>query len=132
MTRRRISKVDEIHERSLKLVEALKKAREQGKITPSSPRTGKTIAKQLNAFYGWRLSADAGVRELVNHARTLGLPIGGDGRGYYYARNSAELIPTVSDLKSRIAKISQALRGVEKSMRQMEQIEAELFRQEDK
>lgn len=129
--RRQISKVDQIHERALIFAEALKKARELGKITYSSTRSGRTIAEQLNAFYHWEppISGDAGVRELVNHCRTLGIPIVGDGKGYAYGTNSAELIPTIADLKSRIAHISQALHGLEKCARQMEQVEADIFRQ---
>jgi len=110
------------------LAEQLKKAREQGKITPLHSRSGRTIAEQLNKFYAWNLSASAGVRELVNHARSIGLPIGGDGQGYYYATNSAELVPTIADLKSRIARISQALHGIEKCASTMEQVEAKLFK----
>ena len=126
--RRRISKVDELHERALLFARKLEQAREEGKITPSNTRNGRTIAKQLNEFYKWNLSGDAGVRELVNHLRCLGIPIVGDGKGYAFGKNSAELMPTIADLKSRIAKISQALHGLEKCARKMEQIEADIFR----
>jgi flagellar motor protein MotB len=126
--RRGPSSLDKIHERALKLGEALRSARDKGNITPGKPMTGRVLAKELNKHFNWDLSADAGVRELVNHARTIGIPIAGDGRGYFFARDSAELSPAIADLKSRIAKISQALHGLEKSARQMGQIESELFR----
>ena len=125
------SKVEDIHERAAKMVQALKVAREQGKITPSHTIKGRTMAEKLNKFYGWNLSADAGVRELVNHARSIGLPVAGDGNGYFYAINSAEIEPTLADLKSRIARISEALHGLEKACKELMQIEADLFQRRE-
>lgn len=120
-----LSKVDQIPDRALKLVESLKSAREKGKITPSKPMTGRTLAENLNKVFGWKIS-DSGVRELVNYARSIKKPIsiGSEGYGYYYALTSTEMMVTVVDQKSRIAKANEALRGSEECVREMKQLEA--------
>jgi hypothetical protein len=130
MKRRRISKLDEIHERTLVLIQDLKNAREAGRIYPGHTLSSRTMAKKLNEAHGWNLSGDAGLRELVNHGRAIKLPIGGDGKGYFYAKDSAEMGVVEQDLKSRIAKISEALHGIQSCRREMVQIEAELFKEE--
>jgi hypothetical protein len=124
-----VSPLEEVHSRALKLGDFLKNAREAGRVTPSDRITGRLIAEKINDKCGWNLSGDAGVRELVNHARTIGLPIIGNAKGYCWGVNSAELTETIADLKSRIAKMSQALHGLEKSARKMEQEEMELFKE---
>lgn len=132
MRRRRISKIDEIHARTLVFVSDLKKARDEGRIYPGHTLTARTMANKLNEAHGWNLSGDAGLRELVSHGRAIKLPIGGDGKGYFFAKDSAEMGVVEQDLKSRIAKISEALHGVQDCRREMVQIECELFHGEDK
>ena len=128
MKRRRISKIDELHERTLILAQDLKNARDAGRIYPGHTLSARTMAKKLNESHGWKLSGDAGMRELINHGRSLKLPFGGDGKGYFWAKDSAEMGVVEQDLKSRIAKMSEALRGVQACRREMVQIEAELFK----
>lgn len=122
--RKTVSKLDEIHERTLVFFEDLSNARDKGTLTPTVTLSSETMAKRLNIAHKWDISGGAGLRELVNHGRSIDLPIGGNGKGYWKANNSAEMMVVVQDLKSRIAKMSQALQGAERCVNRMKQLEA--------
>lgn len=52
------------------------------------------------------------VRKTINNLRSEGYPICSDTIGYYYAANQAEINNTISQLNSRITKISNARNGL--------------------
>jgi hypothetical protein len=132
MKRRRISKVDTVHERALQMVAALKSGRDKGKITPDNPIRGARLAEELNKYYGWTppISGDAGVRDLANYARSVKQPItiGEHGHGYYYGYTTPEVKVALASLKSRRLKMDNAIRGLEDWIREHEQLESEQFK----
>jgi hypothetical protein len=101
-------------------------ARIKGTLTPEVQQNSETLAKKLNEKYEWNISGGAGMRELANYGRSIDLPIGGDGKGYYYAYTSREMALVEADITSRMTKMGLALAGVKRCRRRMQQIEAKL------
>ena len=52
------------------------------------------------------------IRDIVNELRCDGYPICSDENGYYYAANKKEVMRSISQLNSRIEKISEAKNGL--------------------
>jgi len=91
----------------------------------SSPRNPQTSVDVFNRF-GIR---DAQTRDMVNWLRSKGDPIvsliGSDQRGYYWCDNFQDIQPTLAHLRSRIAGIDAAYRGLCRAFRKNEE-QAEL------
>ncbi|MDD3778449.1 MAG: hypothetical protein PHU76_01745 [Synergistaceae bacterium] len=70
-------------------------------------------SKELELMFGIR---GAALRRTINHLRREGIPIASGDNGYYYAETELELRRTIAHMKHRIAGISAAIRGLEKSL----------------
>ena len=101
----------------------LKKAREDGLITPLNPRKGKYIVESYSKKYKWDLSG-RDIRTVVNYLRINKYPIGSEGDGYFWANNHDELEHTENHIRTRIGKMAAALEGLEKAFIE----NAELFK----
>ena len=89
----------------------------------------KTIAKHLEIHHSgegravssrelertFSISGPA-LRVIINHLRSEGVPICSFDYGYYYAETEQELQFTIRQLRSRIAKIATAERGLTKAL----------------
>lgn len=124
--RRTISNLGEVHERCLIFVRDMLNARIKGTLTPEVQQNSETLAKKLNEWHKWNLSGGEGLRELTSYGRSIDLPIGGNGRGYFYATSSNEMQVVDADLSRRIAKMELARAGVRRCIKKMQQVEAEL------
>lgn len=70
-------------------------------------------SRELERIYGVRGTT---IRQMVNRLRTKGVPICSCDIGYYYAETEDEVSRTIRQLRSRIAKIAEAERGLTKSI----------------
>lgn len=70
-------------------------------------------SRELEATFGIK---GAALRKQINMLRRDGVPIASDENGYYYAVTEDEIRHTIAHMKHRIAGISAAIRGLEKSL----------------
>lgn len=70
-------------------------------------------SKQIEQIFGLR---GVEVRNMVNQLRYEGVPICSGRKGYWYAKNEAEVIETLNGLKARIIGIENAVNGLEKTL----------------
>lgn len=67
---------------------------------------GKEIAQQAG------ISPEK-VRKVINKARTSGIPVCADGRGYYIASDVHDVEKTIQAMSGRVDKMVQAINGLE-------------------
>jgi len=72
----------------------------------SNPITSRVICN----YFG---CSSADLRKNVNLARNNGYGICSSVKGYYYATNKEDINETINQLRSRIAKIKEAISGLE-------------------
>lgn len=73
-------------------------------------------SRELERIYGVRGTT---IRQMVNRLRIKGVPICSCDVGYYYAETEEEVSRTIRQLRSRIAKIAEAERGLAQSIQNL-------------
>lgn len=58
------------------------------------------------------------IRKIVNQLRNEGIPICSDEKGYYYAKDTDEVINSIYQMTSRIREIARAKNGLVKALKQ--------------
>lgn len=86
---------------------------------------GKVIVKELKNRYDI-IAEESQIRTGVNELRIEKYPIGSDGAGYFYALDDRELEHTIAQMTSRVDKMMQAVRGLNKCFEKKGQLKMEL------
>lgn len=66
------------------------------------------------------------LRDLINILRREAIPIASDQSGYYYAKTENELRATIRHMRRRIAGISAAIRGLNRSLSDFDKAQTRL------
>jgi hypothetical protein len=98
----------------------LDRQRRSGRASPSNPITGAELVR-IVAGAGFRIT-NADICAMVNHARRHKQPIGSNGRGYYWAVNNDELLPTITHLRERATAMLSAIHGLEHSIAEQKEL----------
>lgn len=86
--------------------------RSNGVTVPPSGKCGRIIAEEYNKKFDAKID-DSTIRDAINYERSIGKPIGNNGKGYFWALNDEELEHTRAQMRSRIGKMFQALKGID-------------------
>ncbi|MCK9318917.1 hypothetical protein [Methanoculleus sp.] len=92
-------------EKTLKVVKEASRAR---------PVTAKRLAFIINLKENPGKEG-ANMRSIIHALRVKGYPICANGKGYYYAQTSTELSEYIVSLGTRIMKVEEAVKGLQKS-----------------
>lgn len=98
---------DTLSPETTELVEYLKTKREEGRITPDHPITGKRLAESLS--YDERGINERDVQAMIQEARKAGhlIGLGPSLKGYFYAYDEQEMAPFLGNVESRIGELAE-------------------------
>ena len=71
----------------------------------------------------------AGLRRIVNSLRQKGYAICSDSQGYWYAKGKSELMDNIEALRGRAIKILEAVRGMERAVRDYDEPQKKMFQE---
>lgn len=89
-------------------------AAERGTVDYKRPKKAREIIDRYKSLHpDWKLT-DSDIRNLVNHLRTMSIPIGSNSNGYFYIvdSDSEGARHTKNQLESRLTQMIQAYAGI--------------------
>lgn len=116
---------EELRAKALRFAADLKKAREAGRVTVSNPIRASKVCRRYRELYEWDLTP-RDIRRFVHWLREKKISIGSSPSGYWYIGSREGLEVTKRHLRSRLGETAYALRGLERSMSNLDQ--EELFK----